>query len=255
MIPLIGITSREFTGIALPALGTYRPYVDAVIAAGGAPVIVPLGAEPERWAAVVAERLDGVLFTGGEDIEPERYGAARHPKLGDVSAERDGVELSLYRAAKRAGVPVLGICRGLQLINVAHGGTLYQDLAAEYPGVDTVHRGRTGWTERTERVEVTPGSRLRALVGGGEIDVNSLHHQAVRDLGAGLVVTARCATDGVIEAFEGTGPEWLVAVQWHPETVCDGADGVRARAIFKAFVEAATVYRNGRAAGAGALVG
>lgn len=254
MMPLIGITSREFSGHSLPALGTYRPYVDAVIAAGGVPVIVPLSSPAEGWVAGIVDRLDGVLFTGGEDIEPERYGAARHPKLGDVSAVRDEVELSVYQAAKRVGLPVLGICRGLQLINVAHGGTLFQDLGAEYPEVDAVHRGRTGWTERTERVELVPGSLVGTLVGADELYVNSLHHQAVRDLGAGLVVTARCATDGVVEAFEGTGPAWLVAVQWHPETVCDGAGDAPSRAIFRAFVGAAAVYQRGRPAGAGTVV-
>ncbi|NDC36758.1 MAG: gamma-glutamyl-gamma-aminobutyrate hydrolase family protein [Proteobacteria bacterium] len=240
MRPVIGISAREFKSDPLPQVGTFRPYIDAIIAAGGAPVVIPLSPEPSTWMESVVAALDGVLLTGGEDIEPARYAAVPHPELGTVSPLRDEVEAPLFNAARTKGIPILGICRGLQFINVMCGGTLYQDLPSELPAALAHADGSTKWLETPHSVMVEAGSLLEKAAGKSSFGINSLHHQAVRELGKGLRVTGRCARDGTVEAIEGSGPGWLLAVQWHPEVLWDTEAGAPHRAVFEAFVQAAT---------------
>ncbi len=216
--------------------GVNAGYVHAVRAAGALPVILsPLvGAE---HAALALEGMDGLLLTGGEDLDPAWYGAVPSPRLGRVDRLRDRFELALFAAARQRGLPVLGICRGLQLVNVALGGTLWQDLPTERP-THVAHDPPAARDARTHAVRLAAGSAAAAAVGATALTVNSFHHQAVRDLAAGLRPTG-WADDGVIEAFEGEdGAGWLLAVQWHPEEM-HADPAAPDRGLFSALVEAA----------------
>jgi putative glutamine amidotransferase len=210
-----------------PAMLLPANYAEQVAAAGGTPVLLP----PLPGVAAAVGRLDGLLLTGGGDIDPARYGAQPHPRTGRVSVLRDAAELELLDAAMAAGLPVLGVCRGMQLLNVARGGTLCQHLPD-----DAGHTPAPG-TFGSHPVRVAAGTRLAGILGpnGDGVDVPTAHHQAVDRLGEGLVATA-WAQDGVIEAVEpsAAGNPFLLAVQWHPEA---GADP----RLIKALVAAAAV--------------
>ena len=209
-------------------------YVRSLESAGLVPLIVPPLASPDR-AAEILDAAAGLLLTGGEDVAPELYSAPRHPKLGSTNAERDATELALLAAARERQLPVLAICRGIQLLNVACGGTLYQDLPSERPSAIR-HDQPNDRAARTHDVTIAAGSRLAAATGAVTMAVNSYHHQAVCQLGGGLRVTAT-APDGVVEGVESDDPAWWVlSVQWHPE---DLTTDVRSwdRGIFKAFAD------------------
>jgi putative glutamine amidotransferase len=222
--PLVGISSyaepARWGPWQLPCALLPLAYAEQVAAAGGVPVLLP--PLPGEIAAV--DRLDAVILSGGGDLDPAGYGAPPHPETTRVQPERDRAELNLLAAALAARVPVLAICRGLQIVNTSRGGTLRQHLP------DTGgHRAAPG-TFGTHRVRVAPGSRLASLLGppadgGGErwLDVPTAHHQAIDRLGDGLVATA-WAADGTIEAVEPVSAdrdEFLIAVQWHPEQGTD----------------------------------
>lgn len=233
--PRIGISGRVATVDAAARTGVNAAYVASVAAGGGLPLVLSPLAGPDAADALL-DGLDGLLLTGGDDLDPAAYGAAPHPKLGPLDPPRDAFEFALYRAARARGRPVLAICRGLQLVNVAHGGTLVQDLPSERPG--PVRHAATGRRDaRSHPVRLGPGSRVAQACGTGAFDVNSFHHQAIDRLGAGLTVTGH-APDGVVEACEADTGAWMVAVQWHPEelTAAPGPDA----ALFAAFVRAAT---------------
>jgi putative glutamine amidotransferase len=216
--------------------------------AGATPYLVP-GPGPGPGAGVSADDVldgfDGLLVIGGEDLAAEVSGAAPESIGSNADAERDRWELALLAAALTGEMPVLAICRGMQLLNVAFGGTLHGHMtgqSAEHPGIpDDVS---VAFTHR-HRVDVAAGSRLRAAVGTGVLETNSLHHQAVDRLGAGLVVTG-VATDGVVEAVEpATGP-WCVGVQWHPELM---PDDLAQRALVASFVDTCRARREQHGAG------
>ncbi|HEV7740802.1 MAG TPA: gamma-glutamyl-gamma-aminobutyrate hydrolase family protein [Pseudolysinimonas sp.] len=237
--PLIGLTSyrqRAQTGVwdvtasFLPAV-----YIDAVTRAGGIAVLLP-PQEPAD-AAVAAEvvaSLDGVIVTGGGDIAPERYGAERHEKTDPLNAMRDAWEDAILSAAIEQGVPFLGICRGLQVLNVNRGGTLLQHLP-DVVGDDRYNKG--GGEFAVNRAAIEGGKLADLLAGDSALDVKSYHHQAVEQLGDGLTVTAR-AEDGIVYAIELPGVPFGVAVQWHPEE--DAAEDAR---LFAGLVEAARAHR------------
>ncbi|HEY3286928.1 MAG TPA: gamma-glutamyl-gamma-aminobutyrate hydrolase family protein [Gemmatimonadaceae bacterium] len=215
-------------------VGVNEAYVRAIQSVGLVPLIVPPSLSPDAAASVVAQ-VAGVVLSGGEDVDPACYGVERHPLTQDAHAGRDATEIALVHAARRAKRPVLGICRGLQLFNIALGGTLVQDLASERPS-DIVHPREAARTQRVHAVEIVEGTRLARATGARRIDVNTLHHQAVDRLASGLRVTA-LATDGVIEACETTDDWWVIAVQWHPEELIDD-QAPWDRAIFEAFATA-----------------
>lgn len=202
-------------------------YVLALDRAGLVPLIAPTLLPPDRAAAVLSATR-GLVLTGGEDVEPVRYGAAPHPRLEATDSTRDAAELALIAAARAARLPILAICRGIQVLNVAFGGTLYQDLDSERPGPVAHVGGDAG----RHAIRVEPGSRLARTLGTTTATVNSRHHQAIRDLAPGLRAVA-WAEDGLIEAVEPADPAaaWIVAVQWHPEDLTE-------RALFEGFARA-----------------
>jgi putative glutamine amidotransferase len=235
MKPLIGVTTSELRSSGAGTLRRHgepphaemalgMTYLRAVEVSGGLPVVLPPLGDAEAFLA----RLDGICLSGGPDLDPDAYGAPeRHEELGPTEPSLDAFELALARAADARGIPVLGICRGAQALNVSRGGTLHQHL----PG----HRQVAPATATTHTVHVEPGSRLATLVGTNPLRVNSFHHQAVDVLGRGLLAVARAA-DGIVEAVEDPGPRFVVGVQWHAEglTALD-----RHRVLFEALVAAA----------------
>jgi putative glutamine amidotransferase len=195
--------------------GVNASYVRALLAAGGVPLLLSplIGAS---MAASALQAVDGLLLTGGEDVDPAWYGAAPSPLLDPPSRERDLFELALFAVARQRQLPILGICRGIQLVNVALGGTLIQDIPSERPG-PVEHRPSGSRDSRSHRIRLEPGSRAAEALGSLSLIVNSAHHQAIRDLALGLRATG-WTDDGLIEAVESTGDDsWLLAVQWHPE--------------------------------------
>ncbi|MFN0090611.1 MAG: gamma-glutamyl-gamma-aminobutyrate hydrolase family protein [Acidimicrobiales bacterium] len=223
MAPLIGITGRRLGAHRLagvsPAMATaeidvhFSEYGAAVAAAGGVPVQLTRDAP----APEVVARLDGLLLSGGADVDPRRYGARPGPRLGEVEPDRDEWELALVAAALETRRPILGVCRGAQLLNVACGGTLVADLAPD-EGEGHPNARRYPRHHRLHRVRLAPGSAVAAAYGGAEeLWVNSLHHQAVDRPGEGVTVVG-CADDGVVEAIELAGRAAL-GVQWHPEAL------------------------------------
>ena len=188
-------------------------YAEALSRAGHLPVVIPRCGSDEQFDAIVS-RLDALVMTGGEDFDPALYGAKRSPKLGAVNAPRDDFDLRLLAAARRRRLPVLGICRGCQLLNIAFGGTLWQDLPSEFPGKDIQHRNVH------HPVQIAPESRLALAIGATNTIVNSFHHQAVQKIAPGFRVAAT-APDGVIEAIE-SDQYPAVGLQFHPEKIfCD----------------------------------
>lgn len=213
--PRIGITGNTRTFSGAERSGVNGAYVRAVLRSGALPFILPplLGA---RHAAQYLDACDALVLTGGEDVDPGFYGEAPHPKLGDVDRLRDEFELALTKGAWERRLPILAICRGIQVVNVALGGTLWQDIPSQRPG-GLEHKAPTERDIRSHLVTIASGSRLARALATVRTEVNSFHHQSVRDVAPGLVVTAT-APDGEIEGLE-SGPDdpWLLAVQWHPE--------------------------------------
>ena len=219
--PLVGLPTLAIPpGPKPPRFGINQSYVRALVAAGCAPVLIPLLDDDERLRAIY-QRLDGIVFSGGADIAPKEYGEEPIGNLNVVEAARDRTELTLARWAVADDLPTLGICRGQQVLNVALGGSLYQDL--RHQGVTSVDHSDADGRARTalmHRVRLDPDSRLAQLIDETNIEVNSLHHQAVKAVAPQLKVTGT-SEDGVIEALESDDRRFLIAVQWHPEEIDD----------------------------------
>lgn len=239
--PIIGVTTylqRAQTGVwDVEAAFLPRVYLDGVTAAGGVPVLLPPQPVAPGVVDAVLARLDGLIVSGGADVDPSRYGAAAHPRTDAPHILRDELEFALLQRALELDLPFLGICRGMQVLNVLRGGTLHQHL----PDVvgDTRYQLGGGVFARVP-VEVEPGSRLAGLV-GDRIEAPVYHHQAIDRPGDGLSVTARSA-DGIVEAVELEGAGHGLAVQWHPEEDPDD------RRLFRSVVDAARAHRAGRSA-------
>jgi len=221
-----------------------RRYFTALSQASAVPVMVPLLDRDEATLRALYDRLDGVFLAGGVDVAPASYGQEWTELCGRTDEARDTVETALARWAIADGKPLLGVCRGLHVVNVAMGGTLWQDCMALYPGSIKHDYFPTQGFERNHiahHVEVARGSRLAGAFGASAVAVNSMHHQGVMQLGSGLRVTA-LAPDGLVEAIEApSGEGWLVAVQWHPEALVD--DDARTARLFHAFTAACDAWR------------
>ena len=214
-------------------------YVDAVRAAGLTPLVLP-PLEPRELDAV-ADAVSGVVLTGGEDVDPTAYGAEPGSRTTDVHRRRDACELALVRIAHQRRLPTLAICRGIQLVNVALGGTLVQDIPSECPSAID-HDQSKNRVMRVHDVSIEPSSKLAAAIGETRIAVNSSHHQAVARVGDGLRVTAR-SPDGIIEGAEWVRDDWwMLAVQWHPEELTRDAAGWD-RGLFRAFADEVSAVR------------
>jgi putative glutamine amidotransferase len=209
-------------------------YVRAVERAGALPLVLAPGRLED--APGLLERLDGLLLSGGGDVDPELFGEARHEKVASVVRERDEFEIALARTALERDVPLLAICRGQQVLNVAAGGTLVQDIPSQVSGAVNHDPDTERW-QTTHDVEITPGTRLHAILGKQRVAVNSFHHQSVRDVGRGLVVSARSPEDAVVEGLEAPDRRFAVAVQWHPEGFWNQRENFGS--LFEALVEAA----------------
>ncbi len=229
--PLIGIP----IGSALPS-HYYQAYMDAVQQAGGTPHLISPDLDQEALDALVA-CLDGILLAGGEDVDPVLYGQEPHPALGRVDRVRDDLELPLARLALDRGLPILGICRGIQVLNVATGGTLYQDLPSQRPGslAHGCFQPHFPPDHLAHEVALVSGSLLARILGQEVLPVNSRHHQGVDRLGDGWQAVAH-APDGLVEAIEAPGHPFALGVQWHPENLLRlPAHGLR---LFTALVAA-----------------
>ncbi len=229
--PLIAVTATTKIIGGLPRVRLNAAYTRALAAAGMIPLIVP---PLDRGFAEIVERVDGLVLTGGEDVDPSRYGAARHEATDEPHHARDASEIALLTAAHAARLPTLAICRGLQVANVALGGTLVQDIPSERPS-SIAHSRSEARAERVHDVRITHGSLLASALGAEALAANSSHHQAVDRAAAGLTVTAT-APDGIIEGAEWTGEDgwWMLAVQWHPEELVDTPEPWD-RALFATF--------------------
>ncbi|MFA6954756.1 MAG: gamma-glutamyl-gamma-aminobutyrate hydrolase family protein [Thermoanaerobaculia bacterium] len=240
MKPLIGIgcdIEPSAHGEGRELMYAYGTYLEAIETAGAIPLILPpIDGSIESTLPL----LDGVILAGGDDLDPRSYGEADTSCRGILDSRRERHDLALARAARERGVPTLGICLGVQLINVAGGGSLVQDIGLAVPGA-LKHTGTTGKRER-HGVAIEPGSRLASVLGVTAVDVNSGHHQSVKLPGPGLSVVARAA-DGVVEAVEDPSLPFYVGVQWHPEEMLAEESAQR---LFGALVDAAKAFRQQR---------
>ncbi len=242
--PVIGVAMQTLPakpGGDLPTCWIMgQRYVEALRAVGALPWLIPLLPQDPDTLAGIFDRLDGVFLTGGVDVDPSRYGENKHPKCGTTDPDRDAVEIKLLEHATVANKPVLAVCRGIQILNVARGGTLYQDVAEQVPAAMKHDYFPTpaqpSRSYLAHEISVKADSRLGELFGEPVVPVNSMHHQAIKDLAPGLRPTA-FAPDGIIEAVEGEREKFLVAVQWHPEELLDTQPGMKR--LFTAFAAAA----------------
>ncbi|MBS2967580.1 gamma-glutamyl-gamma-aminobutyrate hydrolase family protein [Metabacillus sp. KIGAM252] len=230
--PIIGITGSQKEVNGIDHSFVHAKYPEAVLRAGGIPVILPLGNDGAAKAWM--DTIDGLLLSGGEDVDPQSYGANPHPELGKVILERDETEIALVKEAEKQRTPIFAICRGIASLNVALGGTLTQDIHSQLEG-GIKHHQEGSRINATHECNVEEGSRLHRILGDTKISINSMHHQALDQVADNLKVTAK-APDGVIEAVEGTDSDWsLLAVQWHPEEMAVKYESMQR--LFDAFVE------------------
>ena len=232
--PVIGISSTMGDGTNT---STQLTYVNSVIRAGGVPVVLPITEVPELIAGML-ERVDGIIMTGGEDVDPLKwFGEEPVPAQGEIAPKRDAFDVMLIRMAVAKGLPVLGICRGEQLMNVAFGGSLYQDLPSQFKGYAIKHSQKAPGWYGTHSIQIEKGSLLNKQINLDTVVVNTFHHQGVKDIAPGFRVTAR-SKDGVVEAIEKIGSTRVFGVQFHPEVfTSNGIDTFLG--IFKHLVEEA----------------
>ena len=233
--PLVAVTAtvRDVDGVERVRLNA--AYIRALEWAGLVPLVVPPLARSEAVARIL-DVVSGILLSGGEDVDPSRYGESPHPDLGPVNCARDETELALLARAREMGIPTLAICRGIQVVNVGLGGTLVQDLPSQREAA-SLHDLDDERDTRVHGVSVDPASRLASIVGAQTVGVNSIHHQAIDRLGDGMRISAR-ADDGTVEGVESSDPTWwMVGVQWHPEELTATPEPWDRR-LFSAFAEA-----------------
>jgi putative glutamine amidotransferase len=242
--PIIGVPTQTLEEIPdqLPRCWVMsQQYVRVLVAAGAIPWIIPLLEGDEETLRAVYDRLDGVFLPGGVDMDPATYREKSSELVGRIDPARDEIELTLTRWAIEDKKPLLAVCRGIQVVNVAAGGTVHQDLAAQLPG-SIKHdyfprRGQYTRDQLVHGVKLTEGSRLASLLGATSVEVNSMHHQGIRDVASTLRPTAY-APDGLIEGLESPNGHFLLGVQWHPEALIERDP--RMGRLFSAFIEAAS---------------
>ena len=235
MQPIIGITTLEGKNPdGLPTVMLIQAYIHAIMKAGGVPVLIPSMLADAGWD-ILYERLDGIVFSGGGDIAPDHFNGENHPRIAGIEPLRDSIELNLLHAVVDDGKPFLGICRGIQTVNVGLGGTLYEHLGEQFRGGIDHTYPTTMRTHLVHEVKIEEGTRIAEVVGEPILKVNSLHHQGLRDVAPALRVTGY-APDGLVEAVELPEHPFGLAVQWHPEWM---TDQLSTRKLFKAFVDAA----------------
>jgi putative glutamine amidotransferase len=244
--PTIGVTTQTLDASSdLPRCWVMsQRYVQVLVSAGAVPWLVPLFEGDEVLLRAIYDRLDGIFLPGGIDMDPATYGEAKDEKCGRTDSARDWAELTLTRWAIAEGKPLLAVCRGLQVINVAAGGTLYQDLTAYRPGSEKhdyfPKPGVYGRDRISHAVRVAEGTRLASLLEEEWVPVNSMHHQGIKTLGENLVPSA-FSQDGLIEAVESPDDSFMIGVQWHPEDLAD--KDAEMRSLFDAFIDASIRYR------------
>ena len=244
--PVIGITTQTLEAIPeqLPRCWVMsQRYVQVLVRASAVPWVIPLLEHDEATLRAIYERTDALFLPGGVDIDPATYGETPTPACGRTDPARDWTELLLTRWALADRKPVLAVCRGAQILNVAVGGTLYQDIGAEHPSAVKHDQFPTGGCRRDDLshdVRLAPGSRLATLLETDVLPVNSMHHQGIARLAPGLTAVA-LASDGLIEGVEGTDDRFVLGVQWHPEDLVDVDP--RMRRLFDAFIAAARGFR------------
>jgi putative glutamine amidotransferase len=232
--PLIGVTSAEHHPITK---NDKEAYTRAVEESGGSPELIPADLPIAELDKLLA-RLDGLLFTGGGDVDPALFNGIPHPRVYGISTERDATEITLALHARNLKLPFLGICRGSQIINVAFGGSLYTHISDQLPGA--LEHSHDKFREEHHFVSIDPDSLLESITGTNELVVNSLHHQGISTVAPSLIPTA-CAPDGLVEGVELRSHPFGLAVQWHPEHLTDRPEMA---ALFKALVLAAEKYHD-----------
>lgn len=233
MKPIIGLTaSMEIDGMEYKM---NLRNVRAIEKAGGIPVILPYYSDYREIAALL-DKLDGLYLPGGYDIDPSLFQEGPNPNLGTIIPERDRLEKEIIPYFLEKGKPVLGVCRGCQILNVVTGGTMYRDLDSQYPKPLIQHTQKAAFHHRSHAVKITPSSLLEKLVQASEIKVNSYHHRANRSLGKDFMISA-VAGDGVMEAFESKMHRFVLGIQWHPEGMIH-LENDPSLAIYKGFIEA-----------------
>jgi putative glutamine amidotransferase len=251
--PIIGVPAQTLqaidgipAGLPVSSVMNHR-YFEALAMVGGVPWMVPLIESVPDTLRAIYERLDGVFIAGGVDVDPDSYGEERHELCGNTDLARDRVELQFTRWALADGKPMLGVCRGMQILNTATGGTLFQDCAALYPDSLKHDYFPTAGFARdylAHDIRIEPGTRLHGVFGSERAPVNSMHHQGIRELGDGLVASA-WAPDGLIEAVEHEEHGFAIGVQWHPEMLIER--DAATRRLFEAFIEASLQWRESQA--------
>lgn len=216
-------------------------YIEVLRQAGAVPWIVPLIAHDKQTLEEIFGRLDGIFLTGGADVDPNAYQEKKLDVCGYTDPARDTIEIMMLQHARETNKPVFAVCRGIQILNVCYGGTLYQDIPSQVPAA--MKHDYFPKADNTPKrdflshdINVVPNTRLRSILGEGTVPVNSMHHQAIKDLAPGLKATAHAA-DGIIEAVEGVNGQFLMAVQWHPEELVDSMPSMKR--LFTSFIEAA----------------
>ncbi|SFL58454.1 putative glutamine amidotransferase [Gracilibacillus orientalis] len=232
--PVIGITSSMVIHNNIPSYNLHEKHIQSVIQAGGVPIIIPTG--PEAMAEVWVSSCNGIILSSGEDIDPHSFGANPSPKIQNTNKKRDVTEIELVKYAQLQSKPILGLCRGVTMLNVALGGTVIQDIETSNPNAIN-HNQQAGRPEPTHYIQIDETSRLYQILDSLNIQVNSIHHQAINQLASNLKQVA-VAPDGTIEAVEGVDKKssMIMGVQWHPEEMA--SEDPTMQRLFDSFIRA-----------------